>query len=566
MSDTDDDSGQLNLDIEGVQAEIRSTDETDVDGSEDQTKDDSSTNDAEEQTSAAKQNGKNTAQELRSIIDRCRQIMRKDKGLSGELDRLPMLTWIMFLKFLDDREREREQGAKLKGEEFEPIVEPPYRWRDWAVEEDGITGDRLMEFINQSKCTRPDGTEGPGLLEYLSSLDEGTDDSRKQVVGEIFGGINNRMISGYLFRDVVNTVDEIHFDVSAELDVLGEIYETMLQEMRDAAGDSGEFYTPRPVVKFIVDRVDPQLGETVLDPAAGTGGFLVEAFKHLQEQCETVEDYQTLQDDSIRGGEAKPLPYMLGQMNLLLHGLDAPEIKYGNSLNVELTDIGKSDRVDVILTNPPFGGEEEKGIQSGFPKDRQTSETAILFFQLVMRKLRRPGRHSEEGGRAAIVVPDGFLFADGVAAKVKEHLMDNFDLHTVVRLPKGVFEPYTGIKTNLLFFDAAGSTDEVWFYEHPLPEERNSKYTKTNPLEYEEFEPVLDWWDDREETEQSWKVSAQEIEEKGYDLDFKNPNQTEEGPGDPDELLEEYLELNQEVKNLRSDLKSELDRALSREV
>jgi len=453
-----------------------------------------------------KDQAKTTARQLASVIKSARDIMRKDKGLSSDVDRLPMLTWIMFLKFLDDMERSREVAATLEGETYRSILEPPYRWRDWAADEGGITGDDLLAFVNYDEAPRPDGTQGAGLFAYLRDLQGTDDDPRPDVVATIFRGVYNRMRNGYLLRDVINKVNEINFAATEEMHTLSLLYETMLKEMRDAAGDAGEFYTPRPVVKLMVTVADPRLGEEVEDPACGTGGFLVEVYEHLDAQVETVQERQTLHQDSIHGGEAKALPYLLGQMNLLLHGLEAPDITYGNSLSKPLREIGRRDRVDVILTNPPFGGEEEAGIQDNFPKDKQTAETALLFLQLVMRKLRR----TPKPGRAGIVVPNGTLFADGVAARIKEHLLKNFSLHTIVRLPKGVFAPYTSIPTNLLFFEVGGPTQEIWYYEHPLPEGRKN-YTKTKPLRYREFKPLLQWWEDREETDQAWKVGIDDV-------------------------------------------------------
>ncbi len=341
-----------------------------------------------------------TTQQLGSLIKSARDIMRKDKGLSGDLDRLPMLTWIMFLKFLDDMEQIEESRAKLGRKKYRPAIEPPYRWRDWAANEEGITGPELLAFINQEEAARPDGKKGPGLFAYLRSLRaaNGRGD-RRTVIATVFQGVINRMTSGYLLRDVINKVDGIHFTAQEELFTLGSLYESMLKEMRDAAGDNGEFYTPRAVVRFMVDVIDPQLGETVLDPACGTAGFLVETYNHLAKQCKTVQDRKVLQEQSIFGGEAKPLPYLLGQMNLLLHGLESPQIDPENSLRFPLNEIGDRDRVDVILTNPPFGGEEERGILGNFPEDKQTAETALLFLQLIMRKLRRPNLPSSNRER-----------------------------------------------------------------------------------------------------------------------------------------------------------------------
>ncbi|MDB5308913.1 MAG: methylase [Gemmataceae bacterium] len=458
-----------------------------------------------------------TAQRLGSLLKSARDTMRKDKGLNGDLDRLPLLTWLMFLKFLDDHETEAETAAKLSRQKYRPTIDPPYRWRDWASK-DALTGDELLKFVSAEETTRPDATRGPGLVPYLRSF-AGSADPKRRVVGEVFGGVVNRMESGYLLRAIVDQVNGIHFNSSDEIHTLGHLYESMLKEMRDAAGDSGEFYTPRAVVRFMVQATNPRLGETVLDPAAGTGGFLVEAFTHLKAQAKKAADFDTLQKRSIFGQEAKPLPFMLCQMNLLLHGLDAPEVTKGNSLDVKLVELGDADRVDVILTNPPFGGEEEKGIQNGFPADKQTSETALLFLQLIMRKLRK----TPKPGRAAVVVPNGTLFGDGVCGRIKHELLTNFNLHTVVRLPNGVFAPYTSIPTNILFFDRSGSTSDVWYYELPPPDGRK-QYTKTAPIPFEAFDDCLAWWPKRAENERAWKVPAAELIAAGCNLDRKNPN------------------------------------------
>ena len=294
-----------------------------------------------------------TAQQLGAIVKSSRQIMRKDKGLNGDLDRLPMLTWIMFLKFLDDLEQMRETEAVLEGKDFQPAIEKPYRWRDWAAVEGGVTGDELIAFINNDEAIRPDGKRGPGLFAWLRALQGANGGDRRDVIATVFKDLHNRMINGYLLRDVIDKVNGIHFNASEEIHTLSRLYESMLREMRDAAGDSGEFYTPRPVVRFMVEVTNPQLGETILDPACGTGGFLVEAYSHLEQQCKTVEDRETLQASSLYGGEAKPLPYLLVQMNLLLHGLEYPRIDPGNSLRFPVREIGDKDRVDMILTNPP---------------------------------------------------------------------------------------------------------------------------------------------------------------------------------------------------------------------
>jgi type I restriction enzyme M protein len=306
----------------------------------------------------------------------------------------------------------------------------------------------------------------------------------------------------------------------------------------------------------MVAVTDPRLGETVLDPACGTGGFLVEAFNHLEAQCQTVHDREVLQTSSLLGNEAKTLPYLLAQMNLLLHGLESPRIDPGNSLAVKVTEIGDRDRVDVILTNPPFGGEEERGILGNFPADRQTAETALLFLQLIMRKLKRPGHGSVHGGRVAVVVPNGTLFGDGVCARIKEELLKEFNLHTILRLPNGVFAPYTGINTNVLFFDRSGPTDDVWYYEHPLPEGRKN-YTKTQPLQYEEFAPLLAWWSAREENERAWKVPAAELLVNNCNLDRKNPKAaTDYEHMPPEQLVEDILAKEHRIVEILGEIKA----------
>ena len=484
------------------------------------------------QSSLSGLGGQTTLQQLGSIIKSARDKMRKDKGLSGDTDRLPQLTWIMFLKFLDDNERVRESEAALAGEKFTPAIASPYRWRDWAGDPNGLTGDDLIAFINNDEALRPDGTRGPGLFTYLKNLSGENGGDRRDVIANVFRGTLNRMVSGYILREVLEVINNINFTASEEIHTLSALYESMLKEMRDAAGDAGEFYTPRAVVRFMVAAINPRLGETVLDPACGTGGFLVESFEHIRQECNTVEKLERLQRGTVFGTEAKPLPYLLSQMNLLLHGLEFPAIEYKNALAVKIGEIGERERVDVVMTNPPFGGEEERGILQNFPADKQTTETALLFLQLIMRKLRRQPRP----GRAAVVVPNGTLFGDGVAAKIKEELLTEFNLHTIVRLPNGVFAPYTSIPTNLLFFERGGPTKEIWYYEQPLPADRKN-YTKTRPMQFEEFADCLAWWDNRSENERAWRVEAADVAANNYNLDIKNPNQKENYEHMPPEQL-----------------------------
>ena len=491
----------------------------------------------------------NTKASLSSLIKSSRDIMRKDAGLNGDLDRLPQLSWILFLKCYDDLEIRREEDAKATRQKYKPIIPPPYRWRDWASNEnEGATGEDLIKFIND------------GLLPALRSL-TGSDERLK--VAEVFKETYSRMLSGYLLRDVVNLVDGIHFQSKDEIFTLAHLYESMLKEMRDAAGDSGEFYTPRPVVKLIVDRTKPRLGETVLDPACGTGGFLVEAYEYLKPLAKNSKDQIKLQSETLYGVEKKPLPYLLGTMNLLLHGVENPNIRRDNALKNPLNEIGEKDRFDVIVTNPPFGGEEEAGIQLNFPESLRASETALLFMQFVMRSLKH-------GGRCGVVVPNGFLFGDGVSARIKEQLLRNFDLHTIIRLPNGVFAPYTSIPTNLLFFAHPGTggsqsapTTDIWYYEQTLPEGVKN-YTKTRPMQFEEFAPLIEWWDAREENEHAWKVRVEDVlkydENKNLlsvNLDIKNPNGKEDLIHlPPHELAESILVKEKQIAAIMDEIKN----------
>jgi len=478
--------------------------------------------------------------DLSSIIKRARDIMRKDAGLSTDVDRIPQLSWILFLKAFDDLEKERA----LLNPRYREAIQEPYRWHDWAAhEEKGRTGDGLIDFVNNK------------LFPYLRGL-IGTDEKdQRTVIAEVFREIYNSMRSGYLLRDIINLVNGIDFTSSDDIHTMAHLYESMLKEMRDAAGSNGEFYTPRPVIRFIVNQIKPRIGERILDPALGTGGFLTESFEFMKNQQKKAEDREILQYHTLFGIEKKPMPYLLGMMNLLLHGIEKPNIKRDNSLRIPLYEITEKDRVDVIMTNPPFGGEEEKGIVSNFPEATRTSETALLFLQYIMRRLKN-------GGRCGMVVPNGTLFAAGVGARIKKDLIENFNLHTIVRLPKGVFSPYTGIETNLLFFEKDGPTKEIWYYELPLPTDRqdmeNPCYTKTRPLHYEEFEPLQKWWNNRQENDHAWKISGEEAARNDYNLDIKNPNQEKTSEQrTPEDILssvigeeKRILEIIQEIRTI----------------
>ncbi len=458
---------------------------------------------------------------LNAKIKRARNIMRKDAGLSTDVDRIPQLSWILFLKAFDDLEKEKT----LLDPDYNEAIEAPYRWRDWAAEEEkGKTGQELLNFVNDE------------LFPYLRNLVGTNEKDQRNVISEVFQEIYNNMRSGYLLRDILNLVNEINFTSSDDIHTMAHLYESMLKEMRDAAGNNGEFYTPRPVIRFIVNQVKPKIGEKILDPALGTGGFLTESYEFMRKQQKKAEDREILQYDTFFGIEKKPLPYLLGMMNLLLHGLEKPNIKRDNSLRKQLYDITNKDKVDVVMTNPPFGGEEEKGILSNFPSSLRTSETALLFLIHIMRRLN-------EGGRCGMVVPDGVLNSKGSGEIIRQELLENYNLYAIIRLPEGVFSPYTDIPVNLIFFNRDGNKkDHIWYYELPLPENRK-KYTKTMPLVYEEFEECQTLIDEEKLSKNSWIVKHSDIRSNNYNLDIKNPNKTYEYESvDPDDIIKNLSE------------------------
>jgi type I restriction enzyme M protein len=480
---------------------------------------------------------------LGTTIKTIQDIMRQDPGVDGDAQRISQLVWMIFLKVFDDREAQRE----LLEDGYRSPIPEKLRWRNWAKDPMGLTGEALLEFVNNV------------LFKTLKELPTGGKNAAlTTVVRSVFEDAINSMKRGALMRQVINKLNEVDFNRSADRHQFGEIYEQLLSDLQ-SAGNAGEYYTPRAVTRFIVDRVDPKLGEKVFDPACGTGGFLNCAIDHIRDQkkyVKTPEDEALLQQ-SIFGVEKKQLPHLLCVTNMILHGIDVPSrIRRDNALARPLRDYCPKDRVQVVLTNPPFGGIEEPGIESNFPQAYRTRETADLFLLLIMTLL-------EEGGRAALVLPDGTLFGEGVKTRLKEQLLEECDLHTVVRLPKGVFNPYTPIKTNLLFFTKGRSTKEVWFYEHPYPPGYKS-YSKTKPMRVEEFEPERQWWNHRQENAHAWKVSIEDIKARGYNLDFKNPRAVESESGDPDELLTQYRELSAEVARTSRALRDELKAALER--
>jgi type I restriction enzyme M protein len=485
---------------------------------------------------------------ISGVIKSIQDIMRKDVGVDGDAQRIGQLVWMFFLKIYDDREAELE----LMEDNFKSPLPEHLRWRNWAADTEGLTGEGLFDFVNMQLF--------PKLKSDLPT--QGKIGRRAQVVKDVFEDAYNYMKSGTLMRQVINKINEINFNSSQDRHTFGAIYEQVLKDLQ-SAGNAGEFYTPRAVTRFIIDRLNPKLDEIVFDPACGTGGFLTCAIEHKRKLVTSAAEEDKLQS-SIRGVEKKALPHMLCVTNMILNGIDTPtSIKHDNTLSKPYRDYGDKDRVHIIATNPPFGGMEEDGIEDNFPSHLRTRETADLFMALIIKLLRAHGR-------AAVVLPDGFLFGEGTKATLKKALLEECNLHTIVRLPNGVFAPYTGIKTNILFFTKGVPTKDIWFYEHPYPEGVTS-YNKTKPMQFEEFETERKWWGDEADnfrarigSKQAWKVGADDIAATGYNLDSKNPYKATVIDHDPEHLLADYRNTQTEVQTLRDQLKSILSEALSR--
>lgn len=426
--------------------------------------------------------------------------MRKDAGVDGDAQRISQLGWMLFLKIFDAKETDWE----ITNEDYKSPIPKDLRWRNWAADEEGMTGEELLGFVNNSMFPR------------LKELKLRHNKDAAKMVRDVFEDSYNYMKSGTLMRQVINKINEIHFDSQADRHTFNDIYEQILKDLQ-SAGNAGEFYTPRAVTQFLVEMVNPKLGETILDPACGTAGFLVNAIEHIRknDKLKTEKDFNTLQN-CIKGVEKKPLPHMLATTNMILHGIEVPSVDHDNLLSRSLTEWTNKQRVDVVITNPPFGGMEEDGVENNFPQAYRTRETANLFLYLIVHALK-------EGGRAGVVLPDGFLFGEGVATRIKEKLLNECNLHTIVRLPNGVFAPYTGIKTNLLFFEKGKGTKDIWYFEHPYPEGVKN-YNKTKPINIKEFDLEKAWWKKRVENQYAWKVSAEEIKKRNYNLDIKNPS------------------------------------------
>ena len=443
---------------------------------------------------------------ITSLIKSIQDIMRQDAGVDGDAQRISQLVWMLFLKVYDAKEAEWE----IFEENYKSIIPEDLRWRNWAEDEEGMTGDELLEFVNER------------LFKELKDLtvDE-TTDKRALIVKSVFEDSYNYMKSGTLLRQLINKLNEIDFDEYEDRHAFNDIYENILRDLQ-SAGNAGEYYTPRVLTEFIIDILNPQIGEKIADFACGTGGFLVSSLNHLEKQTKTIEDRKIVQS-SLFGIEKKPLPHLLCMTNLLLHDLDSPNILRDNSLSSNIRDYTEKDKYDLIAMNPPFGGVEEVGIQINFPTEFRTSETADLFMALIMYRLK-------EDGRAGVILPDGFLFGnDNAKIVIKEKLLSEFNLHTIVRVPSGVFAPYTSIATNILFFDKTKPTEKIDYYQVPLPEGIKNGFTKTRPFKTEHLQGVKDWWNNRDKEDiNAYSVTIEEIKKANYNLDFKNPNLNKE--------------------------------------
>ena len=477
---------------------------------------------------------------LNNLVKRLQDIMRNDAGINGDAQRIEQMVWILFLKVYDAK----EEVWEFYNDNYTSIIPEELRWRNWAIDhKDGqaLTGDALLSFVNSK------------LFPTLKNIeiDENTPMS-KIIVRTAFEDNNNYMKDGILLRQVINVIDEIDFTEYEDRHAFGEIYETILKSLQ-SAGNAGEFYTPRAVTDFMIQMIEPKLGETIADFACGTGGFLTSALSVLDKQVNTVEDREKY-NNSIYGIEKKALPFLLCATNMLLHDIDNPLIIHGNALEKNVRDYKEPDKFDVILMNPPYGGNEKDVIKQNFPTKLRSSETADLFVSVIMYRLKR-------NGRCAIILPDGFLFGtDNAKVNIKQKLMQEFNLHTVIRMPHSVFAPYTSITTNILFFDKAEPTKETWFYRLDMPEGYKN-FSKTKPMKLEHFAPAIEWWKNREEInidgfDKAKKYTYKDIENRNFNIDLCGFPHEEEEILPPKELIMQYQEK-------RASLNADIDKILS---
>ncbi|MFD1708927.1 N-6 DNA methylase [Siminovitchia sediminis] len=479
---------------------------------------------------------------IRSFIKRLQDIMRNDAGVNGDAQRIEQIVWLLFLKVYDAK----EELWEFHNDDYQSIIPEEYRWRNWAVDEkdgEAKTGEALLSFVNEE------------LIPSLKNIevDEHTPVS-KSIVKFAFEDTHNYMKDGVLLRQVVNVIDEVDFTDHKERHDFNDIYEQILKDLQNQRS-SGEYYTPRAVTDFIVQMVKPQLKDKIADFACGTGGFLTSSLNFLEEQVHSVEDREAY-NQAVFGIEKKALPHLLAVTNLLLHDIDNPFIIHGNALEKNVRDFSEKDRYDVILMNPPYGGSEKDSIKMNFPMELRSSETADLFMSVIMYRLKK-------NGRGGIILPDGFLFgADNAKLAIKEKLMKEFNLHTIIRLPHSVFAPYTSIRTNILFFDNTHPTKETWFYRLDMPEGYKN-FSKTRPIKLEHFAPAMEWWENRVEIKEgnfdkAKKYTVEEISSNNYNLDLCGFPQEEEEILDPEELMESYqekrTELNKQIDSILADI------------
>ena len=476
---------------------------------------------------------------LGNFVKRLRDIMRNDAGINGDAQRIEQIAWLLFLKVYDTKEEDWE----FDDDAYESIIPEECRWRNWAVDDGkgtALTGDDLLDFVNNTLFPTLKGIQ----VSKATPIN-------KAIVKTTFEDTNNYMKDGVLLRQVVNVIDELDLTNYEESHAFGDIYESILKELQ-SAGSAGEFYTPRAVTDFMAQMIKPVIGEKMADFACGTGGFIISWLKALESQKKTVEDRVAF-DTSVYGIEKKQFPYMLCVTNLLLHDIDTPRIYHDNSLLKDVLDYTEDDQFDVVLMNPPYGGSEKTEVKNHFPSDLASSETADLFMSVIMYRLK-------QNGRAAVILPDGFLFGtDNAKVAIKKKLMSEFNLHTVIRMPHSVFAPYTSITINILFFDRTGSTKETWFYRLDMPDGYKN-FSKTKPMKLEHFAPAIEWWSDRQEItidgfDKAKKYTAEELAERNYNIDLCGFPHEEEEILPPKELIQQYQEK-------RASLNADIDRIL----
>lgn len=478
---------------------------------------------------------------LGAFVKNIQNIMRGDSGVNGDAQRIEQLTWLLFLKIY----AKKEEDWELFDENYKSILPEECKWENWAVDDaDGksLTGDKLLEFVNEK------------LFKQLKEIKLSADAPMKhKILRDVFVSTNQYMKDGVLLRQLINEINKIDFDNIKELHAFGEIYETILKSLQ-SAGNAGEFYTPRAVTDFIVEMVNPKLGETVADFACGTGGFLTSTLNHLEKNMKNTED-RTQYNNAIYGIEKKPLPHLLCVTNMLVHDIDNPAIYNANSLERNVREYKDNEKFEVILMNPPYGGAEGEQIKNNFPADLRSSETADLFISLIMYRLK-------ENGRAAVIIPDGFLFGlDNAKVAIKKKLFSEFNVHTIIRLPASVFAPYTSITTNIIFFDNTGTTKETYFYRLDMPEEYKH-FSKTKPMKLEHFADCIKWWNDRydiqdkdTDTYKAKVYTLEEIVNRNYDIDLCGYPTVEEEVLSPEETILEY-------KEKRATLNTKIDKKL----